>query len=426
MKTDLKRRAISIAITTAMVLSLFAFAPQMGMGNAHARIVAYTLTLHWSSLDGEDIDGQKPIVIEDIRHGKTIDEVMAENQMELYDEHFKKSGYVDSEVRSYIPMSECSDWMQAGETEVNTVEDQVTKDVHIYCYMSKTMNEATLTVKAPLCGTQTTTDKGENGEWDISTQTNKPQVTAPKNANYGPLYSDSYPFVFWGTLNSGDLAPIETTFEEGNSYPATFLIMPDIGYQFTPDVRITVNGVAETSIADIGGLFIAECQVKAEHVWDGGRVTKKATTTATGVRTYTCNGCHATKTATIAKLPKKANTIKVNGKTVAIKYNKLKKKNQAFGRAKAITVSKPQGKVTYKKSTVTYTKAKSVKVSKKALNNYKKTLAKKIVVNSKTGKVTVKKGLKKGTYKVKVKVTAAGNANYKKATKTTTIKIVVK
>ena len=40
--------------------------------------------------------------------------------------------------------------------------------------------------------------------------------------------------------------------------------------------------------------------------------------------------------------------------------------------------------------------------------------------------VTLKKGLKKDTYKVVVKATAAGNASYKKATRTVTLKIVVK
>ena len=46
--------------------------------------------------------------------------------------------------------------------------------------------------------------------------------------------------------------------------------------------------------------------------------------------------------------------------------------------------------------------------------------------NKKNGKFTVKKGTKKGTYKIKVKVTAKGNKTYKAASKTVTVKIVVK
>ena len=40
----------------------------------------------------------------------------------------------------------------------------------------------------------------------------------------------------------------------------------------------------------------------APHTWDEGEVTTAATHTATGVKTYTCTACGATKTETIAKL----------------------------------------------------------------------------------------------------------------------------
>jgi hypothetical protein len=40
------------------------------------------------------------------------------------------------------------------------------------------------------------------------------------------------------------------------------------------------------------------------HTWDSGTVTKPASYTETGVRTYTCTVCNATKTETIAKLDK--------------------------------------------------------------------------------------------------------------------------
>ena len=42
---------------------------------------------------------------------------------------------------------------------------------------------------------------------------------------------------------------------------------------------------------------------KAAHVWNNGTVTTQPTTTTTGVKTYTCETCGATKTATIDKLP---------------------------------------------------------------------------------------------------------------------------
>ena len=40
----------------------------------------------------------------------------------------------------------------------------------------------------------------------------------------------------------------------------------------------------------------------ANHTWNGGTTTKVATHTETGVKTYTCTGCNATKTEAIAKL----------------------------------------------------------------------------------------------------------------------------
>lgn len=52
---------------------------------------------------------------------------------------------------------------------------------------------------------------------------------------------------------------------------------------------------------------------KLPHQWDAGKITKKATTTTTGIRAYTCTKCGATKKETIPKVvPKKATP----GKTV--------------------------------------------------------------------------------------------------------------
>lgn len=44
-------------------------------------------------------------------------------------------------------------------------------------------------------------------------------------------------------------------------------------------------------------------KVTLDHAWDEGVITTPATTTQTGVRTYTCGLCDATRTETIAKLP---------------------------------------------------------------------------------------------------------------------------
>ena len=90
--------------------------------------------------------------------------------------------------------------------------------------------------------------------------------------------------------------------------------------------------------------------------------------------------------------------VKISSKTV--KYSTVKKKSATVT---AVTVTKAQGAVSYKKTS----------------GNSK------ISVNSKSGKLTVKKGIKKGTYKVKVKIIAKGSKNYKSAdvTKTVTVKV---
>ena len=158
-------------------------------------------------------------------------------------------------------------------------------------------------------------------------------------------------------------------------------------------------------ICDICGKQYKDSEVAAlSHKSDKGTVTKKATYTATGIKTYKCTLCgKVLKTETIPKLEKKANTLKASGKTATVKYSAVKKKNQTVTQSKAFTISNAKGKVTYSKSSGN----------------------KKITVSS-AGKITVKKGLKKGTYKVKVKVKAAGNDTYKAATKTVTVTIKVK
>ena len=149
------------------------------------------------------------------------------------------------------------------------------------------------------------------------------------------------------------------------------------------------------------------------HKWNAGKVTKKATTTATGTKKYTCTVCGKTKTTTLAKLPKKANPLAVKGKTVTVKYNKLSKKAQTLKATKVIKfTNKGKGKKTYALST-----------AKKGSKSFKKYFK----INMTSGKVTLKKGLPKGTYKVTVKVKAAGNASYKpSAAKKVTFKVTVK
>ncbi len=51
------------------------------------------------------------------------------------------------------------------------------------------------------------------------------------------------------------------------------------------------------------GTFIYESELTCAHTYDSGKITTAATCKSTGVKTYTCTVCKATKTETIAKNP---------------------------------------------------------------------------------------------------------------------------
>ena len=104
------------------------------------------------------------------------------------------------------------------------------------------------------------------------------------------------------------------------------------------------------------------------------------------------------------EIVKSANILKVKGKTVSVKYKKLKKKAQTIAKKKAFKISDAKGKITFKKISGN----------------------KKISINKKSGKITVKKGLKKKTYKVKILVMAAGDDKFESGQEIVTVKIKVK
>ena len=176
------------------------------------------------------------------------------------------------------------------------------------------------------------------------------------------------------------------------------------------------NGLTEGSKCSVCGEIIkAQTTIPAlGHSYGAWTVTKTATTTAEGVKTRSCSRCGAKETRPIAKLKsssksnpatkaKAAQSMTVKAKNPSVKASKLKNKNQTIIKAKAFTITKAQGKVTFEKVSG----------------------SKKLTITS-GGKITVAKGTKKGTYRIKVMVTAAGNKNYKAGSKTVTVKIKVK
>ena len=216
-------------------------------------------------------------------------------------------------------------------------------------------------------------------------------------ANYDVTYS--------GNVDPGT-ATATVTFK-GDYYTGskdlTFTIAPApvAGMSVGGVTNRTYNGKAQTQTPEVkSGDRILVNGTDYKLSYKSNKNAGTATMIITGIGNYT-----GTKSTTFT-INKAANTLKIKAKIAAVKYSKVKKKNQTLGVTKVIKfTSKGQGTKTY----------------------IKKSGNKKITIAKKTGKVTVKKGLKKGTYKVKVKVKANGTANYKaSAWKVVTFKIIVR
>ncbi len=122
----------------------------------------------------------------------------------------------------------------------------------------------------------------------------------------------------------------------------------------------TKAGTGHTECSICGDIMSSNVSVQAlGHTWNSGRVTKKPTYTATGVKTYTCTVCKATKTGSIAKLAttdisKKASKITVSGIENKIYNGKAHTQKSLVVKAGAKTLR------LNKDYTVTYSKNKTV------------------------------------------------------------------
>ena len=183
-------------------------------------------------------------------------------------------------------------------------------------------------------------------------------------------------------------------------------------------------------------LEVVELDAKG-HTWDEGKVTKKATETAEGIKTYTCKICGKTKTETVPKnnQPAKQNPAKTatlkNGDTVKDDNTKAKyivvsvaKKEVAYSgpvNKNAKTVSVPS---TVKIKGVTY---KVTGIADNALKGNKKVTKVTISSNVKTiGKLAFYGCKKLKTITIKSKKLTSKTVSkkaFKGLTKATTIKV---
>ena len=215
-------------------------------------------------------------------------------------------------------------------------------------------------------------------------------------------------------------ALITVTDESGNTTTTTAAVsVADDGTITVDTSAVTASTYTITIIAEGYEDIVSTVTVSTTTADDGttttqtsvevtsGTVEANTTSSSSSGSSGSTSGSGSSGTTTTAK---KANTLTVKAKAVSVKgsYDKKKKTNKkaiAVTASKFATVSKAQGKVTYK-------------------------LAKKVtgVTMTSTGKITLAKGkFKKGkTVTLKVTVTAAGNSSYNAGSKTITVKIKLK
>ena len=137
------------------------------------------------------------------------------------------------------------------------------------------------------------------------------------------------------------------------------------------------------------------------HTWNTGTVTKPATTTDTGIRTYTCSVCGEIKTESIPCLKAKPVVTKpVETEKITItKKPSIKKQIAAKNK---ITVNWKHFKHTSKKTKPIWNKIKKVQVQCAADSGFKNNVRTAIVGKKKT-KATIKGLARKTTYYVRVR-----------------------
>lgn len=147
------------------------------------------------------------------------------------------------------------------------------------------------------------------------------------------------------------------------------------------DATCTETGYSgDTCCDDCGKLLTTGSTLEATgHLWDNGEITRQPTTSAAGIRTYTCRICHAVREVTIDKLTpsvKKGQTATVNN----LKY-KVTKTGES-GAAEVILTANTNKKAASVKipNTVTINQVTCKVVSVKAKAFYQNRKLKKVIL----------------------------------------------
>ncbi len=158
------------------------------------------------------------------------------------------------------------------------------------------------------------------------------------------------------------------------------------------ELKVLVN----SRYSDTSPWVVVKTKNKHTHTWNSGTVTKKASLTTNGVKTYTCKSCKATKTEAIPKasnikLSKTAYTY--NGKVQKPSVTVKDSKGKALKNGTDYNVSYPKGMKNVGKYTVKVTLKGNYSGSKSMTYNInpKGTSVSKVTAAKKGFKVTWKK-----------------------------------
>lgn len=190
----------------------------------------------------------------------------------------------------------------------------------------------------------------------------------------------------------------------------------------------TVKGyTGDTYCKDCGAKLASGKEIEmTAHKWDAGKVTKEATETAEGVKTYTCSVCGTTKTEVIPKKtattpqpPKKGDVVKDDKAAAKVEVADVTEKEVTYKESankKAKTVTIP---ATVKIGGVTY---KVTKISDNAFKNNKTVTKVTVGSNIKTiGKNAFYKCTKLKTLKIGKNVTEIGANAFKGCSSLTSV-----
>ena len=264
----------------------------------------YTLTLHVSTLEGED--QLAPIVIDNVGAGTPFDEAL-----QLLDPEYTPStslfsleGYVDAcQYRSFEPIAGYNKYEDERENKEAFEESgisggqEILGDYDIYYCLTKPVRQVGVTVEAPRCGVETTTPLDEEKSPDYDRQTNPPTVTST---------GEGYYISYTGWIRSPEelYIPFMGTFEGGKEYYLDMELVTRLGYSWDLTEADYAAKGAEVEMAEAGEKFTyLMLRTTAEHDWGEWTVTKAATESEEGIESRFCAGDPAhTETRAIPKI----------------------------------------------------------------------------------------------------------------------------